>query len=152
MEAGRQRAVERLRWAGEVLKSAPRPARPERAGRCLAVSDLSPQFPLAALPSVTSNFDRAGYLAAVRRAIEYIHAGDCFQVNLSQRLLAPATLSPLELYGRLRERNPAPFAGYFDPGGFQIARAPPELFLHVPPQAYVHRDPTKGTCPRGARH
>ena len=67
-----------------------------------------------------------------RRAIEYIHAGDCFQVNLSQRLLAPRHAAhPLELYGRLRERNPAPFAGYFDLGDFVVASASPERFLRV---------------------
>ena len=55
---------------------------------------------------------------------EYIHAGDCFQVNLSQRLLhKEADVHPLELYRRLRERNPAPFAGYFDLGDFVIASA-----------------------------
>jgi para-aminobenzoate synthetase component 1 len=43
--------------------------------------------PLPNKPDVFSSFDRPGYLAAVRRAIEYIHAGDCYQVNLAQRLL-----------------------------------------------------------------
>src|SRR5262249_37444167 len=71
---------------------------------------LAPQYPLPDFPGVTSNFDRAGYEAAVARAIEYIHAGDCYQVNLSQRLLAPLREHPLELYGRLRRLNPAPFA------------------------------------------
>src|SRR5262249_4148055 len=83
------------------------------------------------LPGVVSNFDRSGYLAAVQRVIDYIHAGDCFQVNLSQRLLHPTTVAPLELYDRLRRRNPAPFAGYFDLGEFVLASASPERFLRV---------------------
>lgn len=106
-------------------------------------------YPLPDYPGVFSNFDRDGYLAAVRRVIEYIHAGDCFQVNLSQRLLHRATLAPLELYQRLRNCNPAPFAGYFDLGDFAIASASPERFLRVE-DGRVETRPIKGTRPRGS--
>jgi para-aminobenzoate synthetase component 1 len=109
---------------------------------------LSRQYPLPGFPGVTSNFDRSGYEAAVARAVEYIHAGDCFQVNLSQRLLAPLHEHPLELYGRLRRLNPAPFAGYFDLGGFQVLSASPERFLRVE-DGEVETRPIKGTRPRG---
>jgi para-aminobenzoate synthetase component 1 len=114
-------------------------------------SNVSPHslYPLPSFPGVFSNFDRADYLAAARRAIEYIHAGDCFQVNLSQRLLHAATLEPLELYHRLRERNPAPFAGYFDLGDFVLVSASPERFLRVE-EGRVETRPIKGTRPRGA--
>ena len=148
LEAGHQRAAGRLRWAREVLKMPPRPPRPPRPPE-LSPSELHPQFKLPGLPQVTSNFDRAGYLATVRRAIDYIHAGDCFQVNLSQRLLTPARLPPLELYRRLREGNPAPFAAYFDLGDFAIASASPERFLRMCDGA-VETRPIKGTRPRGA--
>src|SRR5205823_5611483 len=100
-------------------------------------------------PNVFSNFSRASYLQAVRRAIEYTHAGDCFQVNLSQRLLARSDASPLHLYARLRERNPAPFAAYFDLGDFQIVSASPERFLRVAGNGGVDTRPIKGTRPRG---
>jgi para-aminobenzoate synthetase component 1 len=82
--------------------------------------------------------------------VEYIHAGDCFQINLSQRLLAPLREHPLELYGRLRQLNPAPFAGYFDLGDFQILSASPERFLRVSQDGEVETRPIKGTRPRGA--
>src|SRR5262249_31144627 len=96
---------------------------------------------------LTSNLDRAEYLAAVRRAIEYVHAGDCFQVNLAQRLLYPADVAPLELYERLRQRNAATFAAYFDLGQFAIASASPERFLRVE-RGEVETRPIKGTRPR----
>jgi para-aminobenzoate synthetase component 1 len=112
-------------------------------------SDLAPQYELGDFPGVTSNFSRAGYEAAVRRAVEYVHAGDCFQVNLSQRLLAPLREHPLELYGRLRRLNPAPFGAYFDMGDFQILSASPERFLRVFPDGEVETRPIKGTRPRG---
>ena len=110
--------------------------------------ELRPLFPVGDLPGVYSNFDRAGYLAAARRAIDYIHAGDCFQVNLAQRLLHRATLPPLELYDRLRRRNAAPFAGYFDLGEFALASASPERFLRLA-AGDVETRPIKGTRPRG---
>src|SRR5262249_43057299 len=115
----------------------------------LPVSSLCSQSPLPILPHLTSNFDRPGYLAAVRRAIDYVHAGDCFQVNVAQRLLHPATLAPLELYDRLRRRNAAPFAGYFDLGSAVVASASPARFLRVEDGAVEPRA-IKGTRPRGA--
>jgi para-aminobenzoate synthetase component 1 len=109
---------------------------------------LCPQYPLPGFPGVTSNFDRGGYETAVRRVVDYIHAGDCFQVNLSQRLLAPLHSHPLELYGRLRELNPAPFGGYIDLGDFQVLSASPERFLRLS-RGEVETRPIKGTRPRG---
>src|SRR4029079_16630926 len=108
---------------------------------------LAPQYPLPEFPGVTSNFSREQYEAAVRRGVEYIHAGDCSQVNLSQRLLAPLREHPLELYGRLRDLNPAPFAAYFDLGDFQILSASPERFLRVTAGGEVETRPIKGTRP-----
>jgi para-aminobenzoate synthetase component 1 len=123
-------------------------SRPWTDQRSVATDELARQYPLLGHPGVTSNFDREGYLAAVRHAIDYVNAGDCFQVNLSQRLLAPLREHPLELYGRLRERNAAPFAGYFDMGDCAIASASPERFLRVTDRD-VETRPIKGTRPRG---
>jgi para-aminobenzoate synthetase component 1 len=99
-------------------------------------------------PGVQSNFTRDEYIAAVRRVIEYIRSGDAFQVNLSQRLLAPLAVHPLELYGRLRERCPSPYGCFFDLGSFQILSASPEQFMKVSAGEVVTR-PIKGTRPRG---
>jgi para-aminobenzoate synthetase component 1 len=112
-------------------------------------AQLAAQWPVPGFPGLTSNLDRTAYLAVAARAVEYTHAGDCFQVNVSQRLLTPARLGPLELYGRLRQRNSAPFAGYFDLGDFVIASASPERFLRVE-RAEIETRPIKGTRPRGA--
>jgi para-aminobenzoate synthetase component I len=105
--------------------------------------DLAPQFPMPML-GVTSNLSAAAYREMVRRGVDYIHAGDVFQVNLSQRLLHAATSSSLDLYLRLRERNPAPYAGYFDLGEWQICSASPECFLTVR-NRQVETRPIKGT-------
>jgi hypothetical protein len=115
----------------------------------LSRSQLCPQYPLPGHLGVTSTFSPDGYRQAVARAVEYVHAGDCFQVNLSQRLLAPRTEHPLDLFARLRQRNAAPFAGYFDLGNFAVASASPERFLRVE-HGDVETRPIKGTRPRGA--
>jgi para-aminobenzoate synthetase component 1 len=154
-----QRAVVRLQEVRRLLRNGgggtaeARHAFASRQGLPpLKEEDLVPRHPLPGLPGVWSNFSRRDYLVAVARAVEYIHAGDCFQVNVAQRLLSPlagaAGLCPLELYARLRRRNPAPFAGYFDLGDFALASASPERFLRVAGGA-VETRPIKGTRPRG---
>jgi para-aminobenzoate synthetase component I len=140
-----QRAQKRAAAVRRRLESAPMVPRTASGS---AVGDLAPRFPVPGFDSLVSSFDRAGYLATVARAIEYVHAGDCFQVNLAQRLLYPHTGSAYELYGRLRERNPAPFAGYLDLGDFVIASASPERFLRLH-AGEVQARPIKGTRPRG---
>jgi para-aminobenzoate synthetase component 1 len=148
----RRRAARRLAEVRRLLHAAPRLPAPWRSSG--PPRQLAPQWPVPGLEPLTSNFDRAGYLAAVRRAVEYVHAGDCFQVNVAQRLLAPLDLPPRELYRRLRERNAAPFAGYFDLGEFVLASASPERFLRVTAGEAGRADevetrPIKGTRPRG---
>jgi para-aminobenzoate synthetase component 1 len=124
--------------------------------RRVSLADLSPQYPVAERiasvngPRLTSDFSAAQYIDTVARAIEYIRAGDIFQVNLAQRLLCPAMDDSVALYLRLRERNPAPLAGYFDLGEFQIVSASPERFLKVVDR-HVEARPIKGTRRRTAR-
>jgi para-aminobenzoate synthetase component 1 len=108
---------------------------------------VAPQFPVPTQRGVTSNFEPQEYLQTLNRAIEYIHAGDCFQVNIAQRLLYPQREHPVNLYRRLRERNPAPFAGFLDMGEFVLASASPERFLRVDNRE-VEARPIKGTRPR----
>lgn len=123
--------------------------------RHLSLAELAPQhatsgFMAANGRELLSNFSSGEYLEMVRRGIEYICAGDIFQVNLAQRLLYPAADDSIALYRRLRRRNPATFAGYFDLGEFQILSASPERFLQVVGRQ-VEARPIKGTRPRTAR-
>ena len=129
---------------------------PERLRRFVAQGDpprpvrpAAPSYPVPDIPDVRSNFTHDGYLDAVARVIEYIRAGDIFQANLSQRLEAPLADTPLALYGRLRRRNPAPFAAFLGFGDVVVASASPERFLRVQPDGRVETRPIKGTRPRG---
>jgi para-aminobenzoate synthetase component 1 len=119
-------------------------------GERLAPEQLAPQFPVPDLPLLTSNFSAPSYLQAVKKAVDYVWAGDVFQVNLAQRLLYPQHEAPACLYLRLRSRNPAPFSGYFDLGSHQIASASPERFLAIRGRD-VETRPIKGTRPRTSR-
>jgi anthranilate synthase component I len=97
---------------------------------------------------VVSNTPRATYLDMVRRAKEYIAAGDIFQVVLSQRFEAPFDLPPFALYRALRRTNPSPFLYYLDFGGFAIAGSSPEILVRVRDGQVTIR-PIAGTRPRG---
>jgi para-aminobenzoate synthetase component 1 len=148
--ARRRRAAERLAqfraWLAEpVIEPAASPGESR-----LAFEQLTPQFAVPGPAGLTSNFSAADYLEAIRRAIAYIHAGDVFQVNIAQRLLYPAHDAAVDLYLRLRDRNPATFAAYFDLGATQIVSASPERFLKVV-GGQVEARPIKGTRPRTAR-
>jgi para-aminobenzoate synthetase component 1 len=102
----------------------------------------------AALAGIGCNFTRADYCRAVQRAIDYIAAGDIFQVNLSQRFHTRIESTPLDLYRRLRAINPAPMGGYLQFGDGAVVSASPELFLRVRGRR-VETRPIKGTRPRG---
>jgi para-aminobenzoate synthetase component 1 len=142
--AGQRRAVQRTRQVLAALAASP-PPEPQLLG---PVVEPDVGFPLPGWPGVRSNFTPVGFQAAVARAVEYIHAGDCFQVNLAQRLLAPLSEPPGVLFARLRERNPAPFAAYFDLGEQVLLSASPERFVAVR-AGQVETRPIKGTRPRG---
>ena len=148
----RKRAAERLERFRKWLDAGSADGQRNATGSAGVASLVRPALvnPVAGHGELASNFSAEEYLAAVRRAIEYIHAGDIFQVNLAQRLLHPAIDDSISLYLRLRRRNPATFAGYFDLGAFQIASASPERFLQVR-DGEVEARPIKGTRRRTAR-
>jgi len=138
----RRRAAERLE---EMKRRLCEPATDQRATTVSSrVSICGPQFAVPSLPGLSSNFTPAEYLDMVRQGVEYIRAGDIFQVNLAQRLLYPAADDAVSLYIRLRRRNPATFAGYFDLGARQIASASPERYLRAL-DGQVEARPIKGT-------
>ena len=99
--------------------------------------------------AVVSNTPRDQYLAMVRRAKDYIAAGDIFQVVLSQRFEAPFDLPPFALYRALRRTNPSPFLYYLDFGDFALAGSSPEILVRARDGEVTIR-PIAGTRPRGA--
>ncbi|BBC73040.1 anthranilate synthase component I [Altererythrobacter sp. B11] len=93
--------------------------------------------------------DEADYAEMVRRAKEYITAGDIFQVVLAQRFTCPFPLPPLALYRALRRVNPSPFLYFLDLPGFAVVGSSPEILVRVRDGEVTIR-PIAGTRPRGA--
>ncbi|MCF3500172.1 aminodeoxychorismate synthase component I [Stenotrophomonas maltophilia] len=85
----------------------------------------------------------------VRRVIDYLRAGDVFQVNLSRRWSAQfaAPVSPQALYAQLRRANPAPFAGLFTAHGRHVVSSSPERLVSVH-AGHAQTRPIAGTRPR----
>ena len=126
-----QRAIEevRERLAGPLPAAVARPPRP--------------------LPEFRSNMTRERFEAIVARIVEYIYAGDAFQVVPSQRWSAPVEVSAFSIYRGLRAVNPSPYMYFLDFGDFEIAGASPEPLITVSGREVTTR-PIAGTRPRGA--
>lgn len=120
----------------------------ELAGLVAAAKPLPEPKPQIPEGDYQSNFTREGHCAMVQQGIDYIAAGDIFQVNLTQRFQAKVTVPPYELYRYLRHINPAPFASYLHFGEVIVASASPERYLLVTDRL-VETRPIKGTRPRG---
>jgi anthranilate synthase component 1 len=134
VEAGYARAVDvvgevRERLAGPLPRTAPADgARPE--------------------PRFEPNMPREAFEAMVSRIIEYVHAGDAFQVVPSQRWTAEVTVDPFSIYRGLRAINPSPYMYFLDFEDFQVVGASPEPLVTVSGGRATTR-PIAGTRPRG---
>lgn len=106
-----------------------------------------PQQPIVPM-EYTANYTKESYCSMVQKAIDYIVAGDIFQVNLSQRFSAKLIVPPFDLYRYLRHSNPAPFASYLKFSEVVVASASPERYLLLKDKL-VETRPIKGTRPRG---
>jgi para-aminobenzoate synthetase component 1 len=96
---------------------------------------------------------RKAYGEAFGRALRYIHAGDCYQVNLSFPVAARLAASPLALFARWRAAQPVGHGAFLDFGaeaGPAIVSRSPELFFSVSAKGQIEARPMKGTAPRGA--
>jgi anthranilate synthase component 1 len=105
--------------------------------------------PRASRPEFTSNMPREQFEAMVARIVQYVHAGDAFQVVPSQRWSADIELDPFSVYRGLRVVNPSPYMYFLDFLDFQVAGASPEPLLTVTGR-HASTRPIAGTRPRGA--
>jgi anthranilate synthase component I len=99
--------------------------------------------------AIKSNTAADEYKTMVRKAKEYILAGDAFQIVLAQRFEAPFTLPPFSLYRALRRTNPSPYLYFLDFGTFAVAGSSPEILVKVSGDVVTIR-PIAGTRHRGA--
>ncbi len=114
----------------------------------LGTAETLDPVPTSGRVTLKGGFTHQEYVDAVEKCRQYIIDGDIFEVNLSQRFEAELSITPCELYKRLRRINPAPFAGYLGFDGVTIVSASPERFLRLQGD-WVETRPIKGTRPRG---
>ena len=134
VEGGYARALELIAEVRAALAGPlPRPAAP---------------LPERPRPQFESNFARADFEAVVARIVEYVHAGDAFQVVPSQRWSASVPVEPFSIYRGIRAVNPSPYMYFLDFEDFQIIGASPEPLLTVSGRDVSTR-PIAGTRPRG---
>jgi anthranilate synthase component I len=99
--------------------------------------------------SLQSNWTRRAFEEGVRQVQDYIAAGDCYQVVLSQRFSAPFNGEPLQIYRALRAINPSPYMFYLRLGDETVVGASPEMLVRCHGQRLDYR-PIAGTRKRGA--
>ena len=134
VEAEYQQALDDLDAMAARLRLAPRLPR--------SAPELGPM-------SVFPNWERPSFEDAVRRAKQYIEAGDVFQVVLSQRFDVATAVEPFQVYRALRNINPSPYMFFLQLGNVAVVGASPELLVQVNQRQLLYR-PIAGTRPRGA--
>ncbi len=117
---------------------------PSRALRPIDVSPTAEE----SLPEHRSNFTQTDFEAAVEKCVEYIRAGDIFQVVFSQRLEVPIHAHPFEIYRTLRVINPSPFMFYVRTPSVTLVGSSPEVMVRVIDGRVTVR-PLAGTRRRG---
>ncbi len=140
------RLVSRLRYAetAQVL-----PQILERVQAIPSVEQQGEQSTFSVDGKITSNFSPATYRNAFDAIHQYLHEGDCYQVNLAQRYAAHASGDAYAAYLELRRLSPAPYSAFLDWPQAQILCASPERFLRVQ-ERRVETRPIKGTRARSA--
>ena len=112
-----------------------------------AATPASSDFTLTG--AFVGDMDRCGYARRFQRVIDYLHAGDCYQINLAQRFTARFEGSTWQAYRRLRRATPTPYGGYLAWDDKAILSLSPERFIGVV-DGQVETRPIKGTRPRGS--
>ncbi|RDZ27942.1 aminodeoxychorismate synthase component I [Lysobacter silvisoli] len=151
-----------LRCPGAVLRD-------RTSGECIALAETGHEALLEAIladsaraaalaplpvwqpPSALEEDEPQRYTDGVARVLDYLRAGDVFQVNLSRgwRARCAAPLAPAALFQRLRQHNPAPFAGLFAGAHWAVVSASPERLVSVRGDV-VETRPIAGTRARVA--
>lgn len=100
-----------------------------------------------------SNFVKSehkdNYMSNVNRILDYINAGDCYQINYAQHFSAPYSGSSYKAFKAISEAITAPYAGYVNTGFGELLSFSPEQFIQADPHGNVRTRPIKGTAKRG---
>ncbi|WP_261623813.1 aminodeoxychorismate synthase component I [Nesterenkonia marinintestina] len=138
---------EAQQWAAETAV---------RVGRLLRDPAAAPQTrPMPALPSSVEPTEhlrrpREGYIDDVEACLLQLHAGESYEICLTDEFVHPFSGDPFAAYLAQRRQNPAPYAAFLRLGETQLLCSSPERFLKVDAEGTVESKPIKGTAPRSA--
>lgn len=104
--------------------------------------------PAATVLGITDDTKQAEYLSTVDKCLNYIAMGDIYQVQIGHELTVRSEVDPVDVYLRLRKRNPSPYMYLTTLDGHRVIGASPELFVRVE-DGLVTMRPIAGTIPRG---
>ncbi|WP_370147539.1 anthranilate synthase component I family protein [Streptacidiphilus sp. EB129] len=139
-----------LRLSAEGPDLPPRDADADLADLAALVAALPPLPPVPDAPpprSVRDSIDEPAYLDRVERCLEHIGVGDIYQIQIGHRIEVETELRPLDVYRRLRGRNPSPYMYLVPRGGSTLIGASPEVLFRTEGDQVVMR-PIAGTTPR----
>lgn len=140
-------AVELRRAEGPGFERVPVPDLTELAERALGAPSIG--HPDAPAPhSVRDTVDRETFLGWAERCLEHIRVGDIYQIQIGHRIDVESELTPVDVYRRLRGRNPSPYMYLVPRAGSTLIGASPELFVRTEDDRIVMR-PIAGTTRRG---
>lgn len=98
--------------------------------------------------NLKSNFAKNKYIETIKKAKKFIHEGEVYQINMTQRFKCTLPVESRDLYYVLRLKNPAPFSAYINLPEIKIGCSSPERFLYIN-KSYIETRPIKGTRPTG---
>jgi anthranilate synthase component 1 len=138
IDAAYERAITRIETLRAALLAAPPAPTPQLAGTPVDVGAHDHE----------ANLSRTEFQDRVRRALDYIAAGDIFQVQISRRFALPLQADPFDVYIALRAINPSPYMIYIATPDCTLVGASPEMLVQVTGQI-VRYHPIAGTRRRG---
>ncbi|WP_333660904.1 aminodeoxychorismate synthase component I [Acinetobacter sp.] len=103
---------------------------------------------LQLLKKCASRWSKEQYFDAFNQVQEYIKAGDCYQINLTQEFRTTAQGTLLDKAEELWQLTHAPYAGYLKLDDFELLSCSPELFIEFQHERKIKTRPIKGTMPR----
>jgi para-aminobenzoate synthetase len=113
------------------------------------VVDHEPQLPDPPPAGAGGAETPAIYRDAFEAVQEQLHAGNSYEVNLTYRVAVESDLDPVTAYLRLRELNPAPYAGFLQHQGSWLLSSSPERYATIDRHRTIVTKPIKGTTQRG---
>lgn len=137
--------VDQRAWLEETASHLRRIGADARPPHCEA-----PGPPPVAPSDVFVRHGHEKYVDLVRRCLDYISAGESYELCLTNQVVVKARTDPWLLYRRLRATSPRPFGAYLAFGDTQLLSASPERLLRVSRDGHLEANPIKGTRPRGS--